>query len=60
MGEPVAVVVADDRYQAEDALPLVEIDLTAAGGIGLQGGREADAPRAHLDMETNIASAYDQ
>ena len=32
VGEPVAVVVATDRYLAEDALDLIEVDYAAAAG----------------------------
>lgn len=57
VGEPVAVVVADDRYQAEDALPLVEIDYEPLPAVSdCKAAARPEAPHAHLDMETNIAS----
>ena len=55
-GESVAVVLAEDRYLAEDAAERVRVDyepLPVAAHV-----REAlapDAPRAHVDAEDNLA-----
>ena len=55
-GESVAVVLAEDRYLAEDAAERVRVDyepLPVAADV-----REAltpDAPRAHVDAEDNLA-----
>ena len=45
VGEPVAVVVTEDRYQGEDAADLVDVDYddAAAGGRHGRGGRPAAA-----------------
>ncbi len=42
VGEPVAVVVAEDRYLAEDALELIEVDYEPLAG----GGRHRVGNRA--------------
>ena len=59
-GEPVAVVVAEDRYIAEDALELIEVDyrpLAAAVDPLLAAGD--DAPLVHEDAGTNLVSVRD-
>ena len=57
VGEPVAFVVADSRYQAEDALELIEIDYDELPAIvdPLQAMKE-DAPRVHGVMKSNVAT----
>ncbi|MGE3286509.1 MAG: xanthine dehydrogenase family protein molybdopterin-binding subunit [Pseudonocardia sp.] len=57
VGEPVAVVVARDRYTAEDAADLVEIDdepLPAV--IGARAALAPDTPLLHPDAGTNVAT----
>jgi carbon-monoxide dehydrogenase large subunit len=57
VGEPVAVVVADNRYLAEDALHLVEVDYEQLPAVSdCKAGARPDAPRAHLEIESNIVS----
>ena len=57
VGEPVAVVVADNRYLAEDALQLVDVDYEPLPAVSdCKAGARPDAPRAHLDLESNIVS----
>ena len=57
VGEPIAVVVADDRYIAEDALPLVEIEYETLEPVAdCRGGANPNSPRAHLDLESNVVS----
>ena len=56
-GEPVAVVVAEDRYLAEDALELIKVDyepLPAAVEIEL--AISADAPILHERVGSNVVS----
>jgi 2-furoyl-CoA dehydrogenase large subunit len=57
VGEPVAVVVATDRYTAEDAAApvTVEYDLLPAV-VDTAAAMEPDAPRLHDTAESNIAS----
>ena len=59
VGEPVAVVVADDRYIAEDACALVMVDyepLSAAGDC--RAALADDAPRYHSAAKHNIAARF--
>jgi 2-furoyl-CoA dehydrogenase large subunit len=56
-GEPVAVVVAADRYLAEDAAELVDVDyeeLTPV--IDTRAALASDAPRLHPEAESNVAT----
>ena len=46
VGEPVAIVVATDRYLAEDAADLIEVEYRAAAGRGRSAGGTR-AGRAH-------------
>jgi len=57
VGEPVAVVIADSRAIAEDALDLVEIEIDPLPPVG---GRDVDAAGALLfeDTDTNVALRY--
>ena len=55
VGEPIAVVVAESRYIAEDAAEQVVVDyepLPARGGIGRCA--HADAPLIHEDLDQNL------
>ena len=55
-GDAVAVVVAEDRYQAEDALQLIDVDyepLTAV--LDPQKAMEDGAPQLHEDAPNNQA-----
>jgi carbon-monoxide dehydrogenase large subunit len=59
VGQPIAVVVADTRYIAEDAAAALIINFEPLPAVGdcRQGVRE-DAPCAHSDLESNIASTF--
>ena len=57
VGEAVAVVVAESRYVAEDALERIDVaydPLEAA--VDLERALEAGAPRVHADLESNLAA----
>lgn len=57
VGEPVAVVVATDRYTAEDAAELVRVDYELLPAVvDTKEAIEPDAPRLHETAENNIAS----
>lgn len=57
VGEPVAVVVATDRYTAEDAAELVEIDYEPLDAVvGTYDALGPDAPRLHEGAESNTAT----
>ena len=55
-GDIVAVVVADDRYQAYDALDLIEVDYEPLPAvIDPEAAAKPDAPQLHPDIEGNQA-----
>ncbi len=55
-GDIVAVVVADNRYQAYDALDLIEVDYDPLPTvINPKAAAKADAPQLHDDIEGNQA-----
>jgi len=59
VGEPIAVVVADDRYIAEDAAALVMVDydvLPATGDCHTALG--AGAPVYHSEAKSNLAAEF--
>ena len=59
-GEPVAVIVAESQYIAEDARDLVEIDWDDLPGIGdVERALEAEAPRLYDDWPDNIAGTFE-
>ena len=57
VGEPVAVVLAEDRYRAEDALELVEVDYEPLPAVVSPSAAIADgAPLLHEAAGTNLAN----
>lgn len=58
VGEPIAAVVAEDRYVAEDAADLVLVDYEAmSAAIDLESALTAQSARVHDDMISNLAAA---
>lgn len=56
VGEPVAVVVAENRWLAEDALELIEVDYEARPGVGSTAAALAEgAPLVHEASDSNVA-----
>jgi 2-furoyl-CoA dehydrogenase large subunit len=56
-GEPVAVVVATDRYVAEDAAELVDVDYEPLPAVVDAGAALAgEAPRLHEGADGNVAT----
>ena len=56
VGDAVAVVVAESRYQAEDALELIEVDYEPLPAVlDPQKATEAGAPQLHEDAPNNQA-----
>jgi carbon-monoxide dehydrogenase large subunit len=56
VGEPVAIVVAESRYLAEDAAALVAVDYEPLPAISdCAKALAQDAPRAHRDSPDNLA-----
>lgn len=59
VGEPIAFIVAADRYVAEDLAALVEIDLEPLTAFGSTAAAlAAGASRLHPDWVDNIAAAF--
>jgi carbon-monoxide dehydrogenase large subunit len=59
VGQAVAVVIADSRYVAEDAVALVDVDydpLSVASDV--REAAKPSAPRAHSELDSNIASQF--
>lgn len=57
VGEPVAVVVATDRYTAEDAAELVDVDYDPLPAVvDVSKALAEDAPRLHDEAGGNIAT----
>jgi aerobic carbon-monoxide dehydrogenase large subunit len=58
-GEPVAIVVAADRYAAEDARHLVEIDWEPLPAVvDVEAALAKGAPLIHRDWGDNVAVAF--
>ncbi|MFP3130479.1 MAG: xanthine dehydrogenase family protein molybdopterin-binding subunit [Nitrososphaeria archaeon] len=54
-GEPVAAVVAKDKYTAEDALSLIEVDYEPLKPIGsIEDALKDDAPLIYPELGTNV------
>ncbi|MGI9333709.1 MAG: xanthine dehydrogenase family protein molybdopterin-binding subunit, partial [Gammaproteobacteria bacterium] len=55
VGEPLAIVIADSRYVAEDALDLIEVRLEPLDAITDPAAAAAsDAPRLHPRTDSNV------
>ena len=53
-GEPVAMVIADDPYQAEDAIELVEVDWAPLPAVtSIEQAQAPAAPRLHEQADGN-------
>jgi aerobic carbon-monoxide dehydrogenase large subunit len=59
VGDPVAVVVAENRYLAEDAAARIEIDYEPLAAVSdcCEAARP-DAPRVHRDVASNVLADY--
>jgi carbon-monoxide dehydrogenase large subunit len=61
VGEPIAIVVAESRYLAEDALDDIVVDLqTLPPVVDLERALQKDAASVHDDLGSNIASHVHQ
>jgi aerobic carbon-monoxide dehydrogenase large subunit len=61
VGEPVALVVGESRYLAEDALDLIDVDYETLPAVaGLEEALRSGAPLVHEDIGTNICAHYAQ
>jgi carbon-monoxide dehydrogenase large subunit len=54
VGEPVALVVADDPYRAEDAAELIQVHWNPrSAAMSIEAAKAADAPKLHEGAEGN-------
>ena len=59
VGEPVAVAIADNRYLAEDAAALVEVDYEPLPAVAdCRAALAPGAPRAHRDAPHNLLAEF--
>ena len=59
-GEPVAVVLATDRYKAQDAIEFIEVDYEPMDVVtDLEEAVAEDSPLALADFGTNEAYTWD-
>jgi carbon-monoxide dehydrogenase large subunit len=60
VGDPVAVVIADTRYIAEDAAVLVEVDYEILPvAADCKAALDADSPTVHHGAPNNLLAEYD-
>ncbi|MSQ20317.1 MAG: xanthine dehydrogenase family protein molybdopterin-binding subunit [Betaproteobacteria bacterium] len=60
VGEPIAVVIADSRYIAEDAAALVEVHYEPLPAMAdCRAALATDAPRVHRRAPHNLLAAFD-
>ncbi len=58
-GEPVACVIADNRYIAEDAAQLVAVDYVPLPAVNdCRAALEPGAPLAHAGADSNVAARF--
>ena len=61
VGEPIALVVADDRYIAEDALERVFVDFEPLPvAADFRDAAKEDAPTAHEEIDDNTCAEFTQ
>ena len=60
VGEPIAIVVADSRYLAEDACELIVVDIEPHAPVVDMNGALADDVIVHPEIGTNTAGAMPQ
>jgi CO/xanthine dehydrogenase Mo-binding subunit len=61
VGDPVAVVVAEDRYRAEDALALVEVDYEPLPAVvDGRDGAEPESPLLFEEQGTNVCATFSE
>ncbi len=61
VGEPVAFVVGESRYAAEDALDLIDVTYTPLRpAVDLEAAAAGGAPLVHEDMDSNVCAHYTQ
>ncbi len=57
VGEPIAMVIAESRYIAEDAAEQIFVDIEPLPAVtGLEESLSPDAPLIHEDLDSNLAA----
>jgi carbon-monoxide dehydrogenase large subunit len=57
LGEPLALVIAESRYVAEDALRDVDVEIEPIDAVvDLEAALRPNVPRLHDDLESNLAA----
>lgn len=60
VGEPIACVIADNRYIAEDAAQLIEIEYQILAVVNdCLKALDNSSPNAHLGMKNNVAAHFE-
>lgn len=55
VGEPIAMVVADSRYRAEDAVDAIEVGIDSMPAVvDIEHALDDDAPLVHPERESNL------
>jgi carbon-monoxide dehydrogenase large subunit len=61
VGEPVVAVVATDRYRAQDAVDLVNVDYEPLPAVAdVEAAARAGAPLVHESLASNVAAEWRQ
>ena len=59
VGDPIAVVVAENRYIAEDAMELIDVEYEALPAVtDARSSMQAEAPRLHEAVPNNIPANF--
>lgn len=59
VGEPVAVVLAENRYVAEDALEVIDVEYEALGAVTeARESMQPGAPQLHQAVPNNVAASF--
>ena len=59
VGDPIALVVAENRYIAEDALELIDVEYEAFGAVtDARASMQPGAPQLHEAVPNNIAANF--
>jgi carbon-monoxide dehydrogenase large subunit len=57
-GEPLALVIAESRYIAEDAVELIDVDIEPSSAVvGADAALAAGAPIVHAEVGSNVAGS---
>jgi carbon-monoxide dehydrogenase large subunit len=60
VGEPIAIVIADSRYIAEDAVALIDVEFDPLPVVAdCKAALEDDAPTAHKSAPHNVLAEFD-